>query len=61
MKYAGMPMGMWALFSRSFEKALVNVNGYDGQKAKDTAVKAKRLYREIIDKLRNLKKGTVSR
>ena len=29
MKYAGMPMGMWALFSGSFRKQLTDVFGYD--------------------------------
>ena len=30
MKYAGMPMGMWVLFSGSFQKQLTAVLGYDG-------------------------------
>ena len=29
MKYAGMPMGMWVLFSGSFQKQLTAVLGYD--------------------------------
>lgn len=29
MKYAGMPMGMWVLFSESFRKQLTDVFGYD--------------------------------
>ena len=29
MKYAGMPMGMWALFAGSFQKQLTAVLGYN--------------------------------
>ena len=29
MKYAGMPRGMWALFSASFRKQLSAVFGYN--------------------------------
>ncbi len=29
MKYAGMPFGMWALFSGSFQKQLIAVLCYD--------------------------------
>ncbi len=34
MKYAGMPMGMWVLFSGSFQKQLTAVLGYDATTAK---------------------------
>ncbi len=34
MKYAGMPMGMWALFAGSFQKQLTAVLGYDADTAK---------------------------
>ena len=29
MKYMGMPMGMWALFAKSFRQQLTAVFGYD--------------------------------
>ena len=28
MKYTGMPMGMWVLFSKSFRDKLISVFGY---------------------------------
>ena len=34
MKYAGMPFGMWVLFSGSFQKQLTAVLGYDADTAK---------------------------
>ena len=34
MKYAGMPMGMWVLFSGSFQKQLTAVLGYDAATAR---------------------------
>lgn len=33
MKYFGMPLGMWAVFAKSFEKQL-SVLGYDAVAAK---------------------------
>ena len=48
MKYAGMPMGMWALFGKSFQTQLTAVFGYDAATAKDVAKRAKPKYREII-------------
>ena len=48
MKYAGMPMGMWALFGGSFRKQLVEMLGYDAGTARAIAQKAKEKYREII-------------
>ena len=33
MNYAGMPMGMWALFQRSFTQKLVSVLGYTDAQA----------------------------
>ena len=41
MKYMGMPMGMWALFAKSFEKQLTAVFGYSEDAAKETVKKAK--------------------
>ena len=48
MKYLGMPMGMWALFAKSFRKQLRDVFDYDAEAAKIITEKAKRKYREII-------------
>ena len=42
MKYAGMPMGMWVLFSGSFQKQLTAVLGYDAATARAITKKAKR-------------------
>ena len=47
MKYAGMPMGMWVLFSGSFQKQLTAVLGYDAATAKAITKKAKPQYRQI--------------
>ena len=41
MKYAGMPMGMWALFAPSFRNQLTAVFGYDDDTAKDITKKAR--------------------
>ena len=51
MKYTGMPMGMWLLFSGSFKKQLTDVLQYDAQTAKRIAARAKPRYREIISGL----------
>ena len=57
MKYMGMPMGMWALFARSFEKQLISVFGYSAAMAKDIAKNAKPRYREIIARLPEFEKA----
>lgn len=57
MKYAGMPMGMWALFHRSFRDQLVSVLGTDAAEAKETERKAKQKYKEIIAGLPEFEKG----
>ncbi len=48
MKYIGMPMGMWALFGKSFERHCITVFGLDAATAKSVAGKAKERYKEII-------------
>ena len=48
MKYIGMPMGMWALFSGSFRRQLTGVFGYDGKTAAAITRRAKPKYKEII-------------
>ena len=35
MKYIGMPMGMWVLFSKSFRDKLISVFGYRAGEADD--------------------------
>ena len=51
MRYAGMPMGMWVLFCRSFRDHLVSVLGYGEQEADRVRSTARNRYREIILKL----------
>ena len=48
MKYMGMPMGMWALFAKSFRTQLTAVLGYTPEEAGRIAERAKPKYREII-------------
>ena len=48
MKYMGMPLGMWALFAKSFRRQLTAVFGYDAAVAREIAEKAKPKYKEII-------------
>ncbi|MDD7447563.1 MAG: L-2-amino-thiazoline-4-carboxylic acid hydrolase [Clostridiales bacterium] len=57
MKYLGMPMGMWALFAKSFRKQLRDVFGYDAEAAKIITEKAKRKYGEIIRGLPEFEKA----
>ena len=57
MKYAGMPMGMWALFAGSFRKQFTVVFGYDEGTARDIAKKAKPKYRELIAGLPEFEKA----
>ncbi len=57
MKYAGMPLGMWLLYGKSFRAQLVSVLGFTEREAKEIAEKAKPRYREIIEKLPEFEKG----
>ena len=57
MKYLGMPLGMWALFSRSFRAQLTEVFGYDADTAAAVTCKAKLRYREIIFRLPEFEKA----
>ena len=41
MKYVGMPVGMWALFARSFRTQLPEVFGWSEDTARLAAKKAK--------------------
>lgn len=56
MRYAGMPMGMWMLFHKSFEKQLTEVFGLTPEKAAEVRSGAKRKYREVIAKLPEFEK-----
>ena len=57
MKHAGMPMGMWILFRRSFRDKLVTVLGYDEKEAARITQEAKPKYKEIIAKLPEFEKA----
>ena len=57
MKYAGMPLGMWLLFRRSFQKQLTDTLGIDRRAATEITGKAKAKYKEIIDSLPAFEKG----
>ena len=59
MKYIGMPAGMWVLFRRSFQRNLTAVLGYDKAVAKDTTIKAKKKYKEIIMFLPTFERGDI--
>ena len=56
MKYSGMPMGMWLLFSGSFRKQLVEELGYSRNDAGKIAEKAKRRYKKLIVSLPEFEK-----
>ena len=57
MKYAGMPMGMWALFAGSFRKQLTEVFGYDKAAARTITKRAKKQYPKIIAELPEFEKA----
>ena len=57
MKYAGMPLGMWALFARSFRTQLTAVLGYDEGTARSIARVARPRYQEIIRRLPEFEKA----
>ena len=57
MQYIGMPLGMWALFSKSFRRQLTAVLGYDAAAAAEITKQAKPKYRQIIAKLPEFEKA----
>ena len=57
MKYVGMPMGMWMVFHRSFQKNLVDVLKYDEEESRKITASAKKKYRELIEKLPEFEKA----
>ncbi|MBR6029500.1 MAG: L-2-amino-thiazoline-4-carboxylic acid hydrolase [Clostridia bacterium] len=57
MKYAGMPLGMWLLFRRSFRENLTDAFGVAPADAKRITKKARSRYKEIIAKLPAFEQG----
>ena len=57
MKYTGMPLGMWMLFSSSFKKELTGVLKYDQKSAEQITAKARTKYKEIIRSIPEFEKG----
>ena len=57
MKYTGMPMGMWVLFSKSFRDKLISVFGYGAKEADQISKAAKARYRTIIAGLPEFEKA----
>ena len=56
MKYAGMPSGMWMIFSKSFKRRLITDLKYTENDAALIAKQAKPRYREIIERLPEFEK-----
>ena len=57
MRWNGMPMGMWALFVKSFRTQLTAVLGYDADAAGNITKQAKARYKELIARLPEFGKG----
>ncbi len=57
MKYAGLPMAMWAAFHGSFTQHLTTEFGLTQQQAKAVKQLAKQKYRELIEKIPEFEKG----
>lgn len=57
MKYSGMPAGMWLIYRKSFQGALVTDLKQSPEEARQIMTKAKRKYSEIIGKLPEFEKG----
>ena len=57
MKYAGMPMAMWALFHRSFTRQLTAAFSLSTQQAKAVEALAKPKYQQIIATLPEFEKA----
>lgn len=57
MKYIGTPMGMWALFRKSFERNLTVVFDLKKDSAKAVMLQAKGKYQEIISELPEFERG----
>ena len=57
MKYAGMPMGMWALYKKSFCSKMTEVLGFDKETARAVTAAAKPEYRRIIARVPEFEKA----
>ena len=57
MKYAGMPLGMWLLFKKSFRDNLVSVLGLSEAEEGRIVKLAKPEYKRIISRLPEFEKG----
>lgn len=57
MKYIGMPLGMWVIFGKSFERNLTAVFGQTTTEAKTVMKKAKKKYKDIIAQLPEFERG----
>ncbi|MCR4722429.1 MAG: L-2-amino-thiazoline-4-carboxylic acid hydrolase [Eubacteriales bacterium] len=57
MRYIGMPVGMWALFARSFRDKLVYVLGFDREEAGRVLKAARLRYKGIIAHLPEFEKA----
>ena len=57
MKYIGMPMGMWALFRKSFQTHLTSEFGLTPETAKTVTARAKGKYQEILADLPEFESG----
>ncbi|MCD8006573.1 MAG: L-2-amino-thiazoline-4-carboxylic acid hydrolase [Oscillospiraceae bacterium] len=57
MKYFGMPLGMWVLFGKSFERNLSTHFGLNENTAKTVRKKAKSRYKEIIARVPEFEKA----
>lgn len=57
MNYAGMPMGMWTLFHRSFCEEMVSMLGFGGAAAAETEKRAHAKYKAIIAGLPEFERG----
>ena len=56
MKYMGMPVALWAVFTRSFRKNLETCFGLNATEAKEVTRKAKVRYKKIIRELPEFEK-----
>lgn len=56
MKYMGMPVALWAIFTRSFRKNLETCFGLNATEAKEVTRKAKVRYKKIIRELPEFEK-----
>ena len=61
MKYMGMPVALWAVFTKSFCKNLENYFGLNAAEAKEVTQKAKVKYKKIIRELPESEKKIISK